>query len=59
LCETIDEVLDHSEVIVVGNAAPEFADALKRTRADQTIVDLVRVKTAREDIPADYQGICW
>jgi GDP-mannose 6-dehydrogenase len=59
LCETIDEVLEHSEVIVVGNAAPEFADALKRTRADQTIVDLVRVKTAREDIPADYQGICW
>ena len=59
LCETIDEVLEHSEVIVVGNAAPEFADALKRTRADQTIVDLVRVKTAREDIPAAYQGICW
>ena len=59
LCETIDEVLEHSEVIVVGNAAPEFGDALKRTRADQTIVDLVRVKTAREDIPADYQGICW
>ena len=59
LCETIDEVLEHSEVIVVGNAAPEFADALKRTRADQTIVDLVRVKTAREDIPANYQGICW
>jgi GDP-mannose 6-dehydrogenase len=59
LCETIDEVLDHSDVIVVGNAAPEFADALKRTRADQTIVDLVRVKADRADIPAHYQGICW
>jgi GDP-mannose 6-dehydrogenase len=25
LCETIDEVLDHSDVIVVGNGAPEFS----------------------------------
>jgi GDP-mannose 6-dehydrogenase len=59
LCETIDEVLEHSDVIVVGNAAPEFADALKRTRPDQVVVDLVRVKTERADIPAQYQGICW
>jgi GDP-mannose 6-dehydrogenase len=59
LCETIDEVLEHSDVLVVGNAAPEFAAALKRTRADQLIVDLVRVDTDRADIPAQYQGICW
>jgi GDP-mannose 6-dehydrogenase len=59
LCETIDEVLEHSDVIVVGNAAPEFADALKRTRPDQVVVDLVRVKTERAAIPAQYQGICW
>jgi GDP-mannose 6-dehydrogenase len=59
LCETIDEVLDHSDVIVVGNAAPEFSDALTRTRADQVIVDLVRVKTNRSEIPGQYQGICW
>ena len=59
LCDTIDEVLDHSDVIVVGNAAPEFADALKKTRHDQVIVDLVRVKTDRADVPGQYQGICW
>jgi len=59
LCETIDEVLDHSDVIVVGNGAPEFADALKKTRPEQLVVDLVRVQTNRSDIPAQYQGICW
>ncbi len=59
LCEEIDEVLKHADVIVVGNNAPEFGDALKRTRPDQTIVDLVRVKTDRADIPGRYQGICW
>jgi GDP-mannose 6-dehydrogenase len=59
LCETIDEVIDNSDVIVVGNATPEFSDALKRTRAGQIIVDLVRVKTNRREIPAQYHGICW
>jgi GDP-mannose 6-dehydrogenase len=59
LTESLDEVLEKSEVIVVGNAAPEFADALKRTRPDQIILDLVRVKTPREAIPGDYRGICW
>jgi GDP-mannose 6-dehydrogenase len=59
LCETIDEVLDHSEVIVVGNAAPEFSDAMRKTRADHVIIDLVRVRTPREEIPGKYDGICW
>ncbi len=59
LCDTIDEVLERSDVIVVGNAAPEFSDALRRTVPDQVIVDLVRVKLDRSEIPAQYQGICW
>ena len=59
LTETIDEVLDKSEVIVVGNGAPEFGDALTRTRPGQIILDLVRVKTPREQIKGDYRGICW
>jgi hypothetical protein len=46
-------------VIVVGNAAPEFSDALTRTRKEQIVLDLVRVKTPREQIPAEYRGICW
>ena len=37
--ESIDEVIDNSDVIVVGNGAPEFAEALKKTRPDQTVID--------------------
>jgi GDP-mannose 6-dehydrogenase len=59
LCETIDEVLEGSDVIVVGNAAPEFAEALRRTKPEHRIIDLVRVKTARSEIPGQYDGICW
>src|SRR5919112_4556111 len=47
LCDTIDEVLEHSDVIVVGNASPEFAEALTRTRPDHVIVDLVRLPVDR------------
>ena len=59
LCQTIDEVLSQSEVIVVGNAAAEFGEALQRTRPDQHVIDLVRTPVAREDIAARYEGICW
>ena len=59
LCDSIDDVLDTSDVIVVGNAAPEFSDALTRTRKDHIVLDLVRVKTPRELITAEYRGICW
>ena len=59
LCETVDEVIDGSDVIVVGNASPEFSDALARTRPDQIVLDLVRVKVDRTRIAAEYRGMCW
>lgn len=59
LSESLDEVIDTSEVIVVGNASPEFGDALKKTRPDQIVIDLCRVRITRDEVPAQYKGICW
>jgi GDP-mannose 6-dehydrogenase len=59
LSDSIDEVIEKSEVIVVGNGSPEFAEALTRTRPDQTVIDLFRLKVDRAQIPAQYTGICW
>ncbi len=59
LSDSIDDVVDGSDVIVVGNLAPEFSDALARTRTDQIVLDLVRVTIPRNQIPAEYRGICW
>ena len=59
LSESIDEVIDHSDIIVVGNAGAEFGQALTRCRADQIILDLVRVPFDAGDVKADYRGICW
>jgi GDP-mannose 6-dehydrogenase len=59
LCTSIDDVIDQSEVIVVGNNSPEFAEALTRTRADQIVIDLVRLPICGPLLQADYRGICW
>jgi GDP-mannose 6-dehydrogenase len=60
LCDTVDQVVAQSDVLVVGNGSPEFGDALKQTRPDQIVIDLFRVgNVSREDVPAKYTGICW
>ncbi|MCU1385743.1 MAG: GDP-mannose dehydrogenase [Acidobacteria bacterium] len=59
LCNTIAEVIDGSEVIVVGNQAPEFAQAVMDCRADQIVIDLVRLPIYGSLVKADYRGICW
>jgi GDP-mannose 6-dehydrogenase len=59
LCNTIEEVIDGSEVIVVGNPSPEFKDALTRCREDQIVIDLVRLPIVGSLLKADYRGICW
>jgi len=55
---SIDEVLDHADTIVIGNAAPEFRDLPRRLGEGQTIVDFVRVWESRS-ISGVYEGICW
>jgi len=59
LTESIDELIEKSDVIVVGNGSPEFAEALTRTRPDQKVLDLFRLNVNRDDVPAEYTGICW
>jgi GDP-mannose 6-dehydrogenase len=59
LRRTIEEVIDESEVIVVGNQSAEFAAALSRCRDDQIVIDLVRLPLDGSLLKADYRGICW
>ena len=59
LCETLDQVIDASDVIVIGNPAPEFVDAVARCRADQLVIDLVRLPIHQAAVKARYEGICW
>jgi len=58
LTTRVEDVLDHAEVLVLGN--PQVArDVLERWPAeDKQIVDLVRVSSSRRS-NGNYQGICW
>jgi GDP-mannose 6-dehydrogenase len=55
---TIDEVLSHAETIVIGNAAPEFAEVPARVGEGQTVIDFVRVCDSRTVLGV-YEGLCW
>jgi GDP-mannose 6-dehydrogenase len=59
LCESLDDVIDRSEVIVVGNGSPEFSEAVTRCRPDQTVIDLVRIPLDFSKVQARYDGLCW
>ena len=56
--ESIAEVLNVSEVLVIGNKMAEFHGIETQLKKDQIVVDLVRLidKTSSDD---SYQGICW
>ncbi len=55
---TIEEVLAHAEVLIIGNKAEEFREVAMKLRGDQTLIDLVRLFEGRSSDDA-YQGICW
>jgi GDP-mannose 6-dehydrogenase len=59
LCERIEDVIERSDVIVVGNPSPEFAGAVKTARAGQIVIDLVRLPLDPSQLQATYRGLCW
>ena len=54
----MQEVLDFSEVIVIGNGAKEFSNVLSMLKPGQVVVDLVRI-TPNQSEAGRYDGICW
>ncbi len=58
MVDDIDEVLEHSEVILIGNPAKEFKKIEPKLTKEQTVVKLVRIFGKRTS-DANYQGIFW
>ncbi len=54
---SVDEVIDDSEVIVIGNKAAEFRSVEQRTNGNHVVLDLVRIFNRTSD--GSYEGICW
>jgi GDP-mannose 6-dehydrogenase len=58
MVESIDAAIAGADVIVIGNADPEFRSVPERLADGQTLVDLVRVNAALSS-NGSYDGICW
>ena len=58
LVDTLDLALAHGEVIVTGNADPEFVSVGSRLQSDQILVDLIRIADLQA-VRGTYHGINW
>ncbi len=59
LCEHINEMIDPSEVVLVGLQQPALDAALQaRVRQDQYVIDLVNLPN-RDLLRCRYEGACW
>ncbi len=57
MVDSLDKVLEHAEIIVIGNGDTEFKNILNRINEKQVVIDFVRIS----DLSSNdrYHGICW
>ena len=58
MVDSIDQILEHAETVVIGNRDPDFRSVPERMRANQVLVDFVRIDGRRSN-NGNYDGICW
>ena len=58
LRRSVDDVLAHAEVCVVGSTGPETVEAI-RSSGDRVVIDLVRLPATDTSTLSNYSGICW
>lgn len=59
MCVNIDEVINNSDVLVIGNNDKEFQGVLDKGNAGKIIIDLVRIKDDIDKNDGFYNGIGW
>lgn len=58
MVEDLDELVQHGEVIIVGNRDEAFQGLLEDLPEGKQVLDLVRLWPSVEPAP-NYEGICW
>ncbi len=59
LVSSFREVIDKSDVIVIGKKHPELIDVLKQCEPAKAVIDLVRLYPDLSETPKNYEGIAW
>ena len=55
----LDEILRHSESIIIGDNAPELRGFLERLNGSHQIIDLVGDDRLMAQCDGNYEGVCW
>jgi GDP-mannose 6-dehydrogenase len=58
MANSLDEVIQHAEILVIGNNSSEFQDVLDKIKGNQTVIDLVKIKSS-QSVKGKYDGIGW
>ena len=58
MCDSIDEVVAGSDVIVIGNKADEFKAVAESIPPDKIVFDLVRIRPGKMS-EGNYVGLAW
>lgn len=58
MAESLEEVLEHGDVLVIGNKSEEFKIIEQTVRPGQIVIDLVRLWNNPQGFD-EYEGICW
>ena len=59
MVENVNDLLEHAEVLVIGNKAREFEDIVKRLDDKFMVIDFVRIIEETSNLKSDYHGLCW
>ena len=59
MVENIGDILEHSELLIIGNSNKEFGDAVKSLDDRYIVIDLVRILKDTDSLKSSYDGICW
>lgn len=59
LSDDMDAVAAHGDLVIIGNPAPEFRFLGPKLRADQKVLDLVRISGLKAELGERYSGINW
>ncbi|NQT19888.1 MAG: nucleotide sugar dehydrogenase [Planctomycetes bacterium] len=59
MAEELSEVVDHAEVLLIGNSSPEFAGLAAFCKNGQTVIDLAHIDELARADGINYVGITW
>jgi GDP-mannose 6-dehydrogenase len=59
ITNNLDEIIDHSELIVIVNREQEFHQVLNSNQGNKIIYDLVNLRSDGDNLNPNYIGIAW